>query len=122
MNEEREANKVNNAQLDSFSKPTMSTFVNSNCGKATDLVLHQLSNFWDDIDKETVAFAVPKALELMEGSFWGLPNKRFFNGDNVVFLPYMSIHWMIFLYRLSHELYKSGGGHAERSRLLLLFE
>lgn len=109
MNEEREASKVNIAQLDSFSKSTMSTFVNSNCGKVTDLVLRQLSNYWDDIDKEKVASAVPRVLHSMEESFWGLPNKRFFNGENVVFFPYMSIHWMIFLYRLSHELYKNGG-------------
>lgn len=118
MHEELEAGKVNR-KLESLAKPTMSSFVNSNCDKITNLVLHQLSNYWDDIDKEAVASVVPRALQLMEESFRGIPNKRFFNGDNVVFLPYMSIHWMIFLYRLSHELYKNGGGRCRKKRIIV---
>lgn len=111
-----------NVQLQHSAKPTMSAFVESNSNKATKLVLRQLSNYWDDFDKDIIAAVVPKALEEIELSFRVLPNKRFFDGEKVIFLPHMSIHWMIFLYRLSHVLYKNGGGGSKRSGLLLLFE
>ena len=73
------------------------------------LVIRQLKNYWNDIDDTVIASAVPKALIDIELNFFGLPNKRFFDGNKVLFSPYISIHWMIFLYRLFHEIYKTEG-------------
>lgn len=81
----------------------------------TSLVLKQLNSFWNNINEDIIAAAVLKALTAIEKNFYGLPNKRFFDGTSAIFHPHMSIHWMIFLYRLSHEVYKMGGGNAERS-------
>ena len=39
-----------------------------------------------------------------------MPNKRFYDGKDVHFSPYMSVQWMNFLYRLSHYIYKNMGG------------
>lgn len=82
--------------------------------KITKLVIRQLNNYWDDINKTIIADAVPKALEVITESFFGLPSSRFFDGVKPIFSPYISIHWMMFLYRLSHEVYKMGGGKAPK--------
>ena len=74
-----------------------------------ELLLHQLRNFWTDVDEGVIKMFVPKVLASMKESFYGMPNKRYFDRSNSVFTPSFSIHWMIFLYRLSHELYKIGG-------------
>ncbi len=76
----------------------------------TDLVVLQMKNYWSEIDEMTVKDAVPMALDAVEENFWGLPSKRFFDKNEVIFRPYFTIHWMIFLYRLSKQLYENGGG------------
>ena len=76
------------------------------------LVLHQLRGYWTDIDERTVAAAVPAALRAIEANYAGMPNRRFWDEQGLVFSPYMSVQWMNFLYRLSHELYRSGGGES----------
>ena len=81
--------------------------------RVTSLVLRQLNNYWDDADEEVILSTVPAALLAMDNSFKGLPDKRFFDGKNSVFSPCMSIHWMIFLYRLSHIIYKNGKNQKE---------
>ena len=73
-----------------------------------DLVIHQLGNYWIDIDKRAVREAVPNALNLMKENYEGFPDRRYWNGEEVIFSPYMSTQWMIFLYRLSHVLYLKG--------------
>ena len=72
------------------------------------IVLHQLKNFWPEIDETAILRAVPQTLQSLDRCFYGLPNKRFFNGKESVFSPYMTIHWMLFLYRLSRFLYLEG--------------
>ena len=83
--------------------------------KITNLVLRQLKNYWDDVDENIIAANVPEALKAMEENFYGLPNKRFFDGVKAVFNPVMSIHWMIFLYRLSNVIYKNWEGTAKEA-------
>lgn len=72
------------------------------------ILLHQLRSFWDDIDEERITKAIPETLREMEKGYFGSPNKRFWNGSDAIFSPYMSVQWMIFLYRLSHLLYLRG--------------
>lgn len=70
-----------------------------------DLLLHQLANYWKEIDSESISLAVPIALARIEENYTGLPNTRFWTGEEVVFSPYYSVQWMNFLYRVSRVLY-----------------
>ena len=72
-------------------------------------VLYQLKSYWADTDEQIIDRALPNTLKAVEKNFYQLPNKRFYNGNQVLFSPYMSVQWMIFLYRLSHEIYREGG-------------
>lgn len=72
-------------------------------------VLHQLKSYWMDTDEQVIDRALPNTLKAVEKNFYQLPNKRFYNENSVLFSPYMSVQWMIFLYRLSHEIYCEGG-------------
>lgn len=83
---------------------------NIDCMRVQELVIKQLGNFWSDIDEEIIQTSIQNALISIEQCFSGLPNKQFYDGKEVVFSPYFSIHWMIFLYRLSNILYKIRGG------------
>ena len=80
-----------------------------------DLVMHQLTSYWPEVDERVIEDAVPDALKAIEKGFFGLPNKRFFDGEKVVFSPYISVQWMIFLYRLSHEIYVRNHGRAKEA-------
>ena len=70
------------------------------------IVLHQLRSYWPDVNEAAISKAMPDALNAIEENYRGLPNKRYFNGNDVVFSPYVSVQWMNFLYRLSNALYK----------------
>ena len=84
-----------------------------------DLLLHQLRSFWCDVNEESIRKVLPKTMEQIEEGFRSSPSKRFYDGKNIVFSPYMSIHWMIFMYRLSHHIFLLGGGWENgRSNLL----
>lgn len=84
------------------------------------LVLHQLKNYFLYFDEENIMSAIPQALQSMETNFMGLNNARLYNGNDISFNTNYSITWMIFLYRLSHELgtnpiyRKLGGGYQLR--------
>lgn len=78
-------------------------------------VLHQLKSYWMDTDEQVIDRALPNTLKAVEKNFYQLPNKRFYNENSVLFSPYMSVQWMIFLYRLSHEIYCEGGGTAKEA-------
>ncbi|MBO7426505.1 MAG: transferase [Clostridiales bacterium] len=75
----------------------------------TDLLLHQLRNYWTDIDEDCIASAVDSAMEMIEKNYKGLPNRRYFNDGQVVFSPYISVQWMNFLYRVSRAIYLKNG-------------
>lgn len=75
-------------------------------------VLHQLKLYWPEINDKVITDAVPAALKEIENGFFGLPNKRFFKDGIVQFSPLISTQWMIFLYRLSHEIFVQSGGTA----------
>lgn len=69
------------------------------------ILLHQLRNYWTEVDKYRIRAAVPIAIEELTENYRDLPNKRFWN-NGLVFSPYVSVQWMNFLYRVSHILYK----------------
>lgn len=73
-----------------------------------EIVLRQMKNYWLDIDETVIDKAIPGAVTAMEKGFANLPDKRFFDGNKVRFSPYISIQWMIFLYRLAHEIFLNG--------------
>lgn len=73
------------------------------------ILLHQMKHHWIDIDEKIIRSAIPGAIKAVGDNFIGLPNKRFFCDGRVQFSPYMSVQWMIFLYRLSHQIYKTNG-------------
>ena len=79
------------------------------------LLLHQLHNHWIDVDESIIEDALPEAISLIRKGFSNLPSRRFFDGENVVFSPYMSVQWMVFLYRISHVIYlHSRGGNVPK--------
>lgn len=67
-----------------------------------ELLFRQLDNFWKDYDKCTISKIIPDALYLMEKNYSAMPSTRFYNNDNMIFSPYYSVTWMIFLYRLAY--------------------
>ena len=71
-----------------------------------DIVIKQLVSYWNNIDSQSITEAVPLALDAIEKNYYGMPNKRYWDGEEVVFSPYVSTQWTNFLYRLSHVLYK----------------
>ena len=70
-----------------------------------EVLIHQLKNHWTNINEEKIIEAIPIALDAIEKNYSGIPNKRLWNGKEVIFSPYISVQWMNFLYRLSHVLY-----------------
>ena len=78
------------------------------CENVEDTLIHQLHSFWIYVDEDAVLSIVPTVLNAMKRNYAGLPNERYYDGKNVLFSPYISVQWMNFLYRLSHELYKNG--------------
>ena len=78
-----------------------------NLDDIAELLIHQLKQYWLDIDEEVIRSAIPGAVKAVEDSFIGLPNKRFFYDGKAQINPYMSVQWMILLYRVAHEIYKN---------------
>lgn len=76
------------------------------------IVLHQLKQFWLDVNEKAIFSAIPNARQAIIENYTGLPNIRFYDGQDVAFSPYISVQWMNFLYRLSHELYIQGSGES----------
>ena len=74
-----------------------------------DMVIHQLKSYWYDVDEGIIREFVPQALEKTKKGFKDIPSERFSQEGHGLFNPFFSVHWMIFLYRLSNLLYKNGG-------------
>ena len=70
------------------------------------LLLHQLKQYWIEIDEKIIIKAIPSAISKVENSFIGLPNRYYYDDGKPQFSPYISVHWLIFLYRLAHDIYK----------------
>lgn len=66
------------------------------------LLFYQCDNFWKDYNKCVISDIIPDALFLMEQNYSAMSSKKFYNNGNMVFSPYYSITWMIFLYRLAY--------------------
>lgn len=76
-----------------------------------DLLIHQLNNYWTDYDAQIINKMVPFALEEMENSYSAVSSDKFYNNNRMVFSPYYSVTWMIFLYRLSYLLGIENNNH-----------
>ena len=74
------------------------------------LVFRQLSNYWIDTDTVVIEDAIDETLRQMNNNFKDLPNGRFAKGGEAIVSPYMSVQWMILLYRLAHQIYLNGDG------------
>lgn len=73
-------------------------------------LLHQLHCHWPKVSDENIFSVIPEALDAIRQNYEGMPNKRYYDGNNVIFSPLISVQWMNFLYRVSHILYKRFGG------------
>lgn len=71
------------------------------------ILMHQMKQHWLNIDEEVIRSAIPGTIKAIKDGFVDLPNKRFFFNNEVQFSPYVSVQWMIFLYRLAHEIYRN---------------
>ncbi len=69
-----------------------------------ELCLHQLKSFFINIDEELILETIPASIKLMEENFSEINNSSLNDGIDIIFNPYHSTTWAIFLYRLSHEL------------------
>lgn len=78
------------------------------------MVLRQLGNYWEDSDERVIEAAIPGGLEAVRKGFEGLPNKRFYDCRGALLSPFISVQWMVFLYRLSHQIYIDSNGAAPK--------
>ena len=76
--------------------------------KVKSTLIHQLENFWTNIDREAIYSCIPKALDQMQSNFSAMPMGRFRNENGVNFNILHSVSWSIFLYRISRLLYIKG--------------
>lgn len=74
----------------------------------TELVIHQLKAFYVEINEDAIKKAVPNALDQMSINYEGYKDKRYILNDEVIFSPYISTQWVVFLYRLSRTLFLDG--------------
>lgn len=72
------------------------------------ILLLQLNNWWNDLDSDTIASVVPEAMEQMEQNFQAMPSQRFYKDGKMVFSPYHSVTWSIFLFRVAKLLSNKG--------------
>lgn len=76
-----------------------------------ELLLHQLRQHWLSVDATIIHSAIPNALQSTINGFNTLKEFKKCEtcGADIPISPYISRQWMIFLYRLSHEIFKSSG-------------
>ena len=72
-------------------------------------LLHQLSGYWESYDVNILEACVPVALNRVEEDFIASALGRVFDGDKVIFSPYHSVTWSIFLYYLSNTIFRNNG-------------
>lgn len=84
------------------------------------IVLYQLRAHWPEVDEQVIAEALPDTLKAVEECFRGNPSKRFFDGEEVLFSPYNSVQWMVFLYRLSRTIHLKNPGAKEADQVYYL--
>ena len=80
---------------------------NVNPKEIENILYKQLSNFWPDCFRfEIISKEIPVVLDKMYVILSSLSLIRCNNGKEVVFSPYDTVSWSVFLYYLSNELYK----------------
>lgn len=87
------------------------------------IVLKQLKNYWDDIDENVIFEAIPKVLINMEKGFSDIYCKYFYDEKlcKSSLSPIISSQWMIFLYRLSHQIFIDGKGKVPKEADLVYY-
>lgn len=74
------------------------------CEHAAKLLIHQMKNYFIDVNEQEIRSVVPEALGIVETNFKASANSRLNDGVNVRFDTNHSVTWMIFLYTVSHIL------------------
>lgn len=77
------------------------------------LVNRQINNFWAVDITDSIESVLDKTLMRIQQDFQAVNNKYIYNDDNSLLRPIHSVSWSIFLYFLSHELYKHGEESAD---------
>lgn len=96
---------------------------NVNLDDLEKILFNQLrSNFYFLLDSEmcTLSEAIPIAMKRVEKCFKSINNKYYYNEEKVVFNPFHSGQYLIFLYYLSNSIYKLFGDEALASKLYFL--
>lgn len=80
-----------------------------------DNLARQLSSYWDDYDYAVVEDGVTFALTRMEEllSHINYKNKYVWNEGEVMFTPYNSVQYSIFLYFIANSIYRQNGAVME---------
>lgn len=60
-------------------------------------VTNQLNNYWSDYDETVIEKAIPETIRIIKNGIDELSQQ--------VLSPYVSVQWMVFLYRLAHQIY-----------------
>jgi serine O-acetyltransferase len=89
---------------DKYNVPSADEFSDTLGGQYGQILISQLHNWWRDFDSERIQAAIPKAMKIMEENYTSMPSKRFCDNGKMIFSPYHSVTWSIFLYRVARIL------------------
>lgn len=73
--------------------------------KVSDILIHQMRNWWLEFDEEVIKKYISQALNEMEENYKEMSSSRYQKDDQIIINPVYSVTWNIFLYRLSRILY-----------------
>ena len=90
------------------------------CEIAEKQLLHQLDQWWPDYDKSIIIDCIKPAIEKIEIDYSAMPSARYYCEGKLVFNPLHSLTWMLFLYRLSREIYQKFGAVKEADMIYYL--
>lgn len=82
----------------------------------------QLSNYWENIDFETIESEIFHTLDMIEKvlNHISKQNRYVWSDDNVVFSPMHSVQYSLFLYKLSRNIYLYKGACIEADAVYYL--
>lgn len=73
--------------------------------KVSDILIHQMRNWWLEFDEEVIKKYISQALNEMEENYKEMSSSRYQKDGQIIINPVYSVTWNIFLYRLSRILY-----------------
>ncbi len=75
------------------------------------MILHWISNYWEEFDADIIKSGIPVALERIQENFKASSSTRLYDGSKVNFSLYHTVSNSIFLYYLSNTIFKTWGGY-----------